>query len=110
MIIIICWAGSLLGGACTTYNCKKEGRHVFNDASIARDADWAVQAKKEDIYYNRDPRAIIGPNPCFYNDGSLKYDSKTGRTYVKGQYYCDGYGLTADNKKAVGNIKRPPSN
>lgn len=109
-VIIICWAGSLLGGACTTYNCKKEGQQVFNDAARARDAEWAVQAKKEDIYYDRDPRAIIGPNPCFYNDGSLKYDSKTGRNYEKGRYRCDSYGFTADNKRASGDIKRPPSN
>lgn len=108
MVIIICWAGSLVGGACTTYNCKKEGRRVFDNMSLAKDADWQAQSRRDDIYYKPDPHAIIGPNPCFYSDGSLKYDSLTGKSYPKGQYYCQSDGSGADWSKAPGGVKRPP--
>lgn len=85
VVIIICVFGNLLGGACTTYNCKKEGHRVFDEAARARDAAWQREAKAKDMYYRPDPHAIIGPDPTRYSDGSIKFDSMTGKTYPKGQ-------------------------
>lgn len=110
MVIMICWAGGLIGGVCTTYNCKKDGQRAFDNMSLAKDADWQALSKEKDIYYKPDPHAIIGPNPCFYSDGSLKYDSLTGKSYPKGRYYCQSDGSRADWSRAPGNMKRPPKN
>lgn len=109
-VIIICWVGTLVGGASTTYNCKKDGQRIFDSASVARDADWKEQSQREDIYYSPDSHAIIGPTPCFYSDGSLKYDSLTGKSYPKGQYFCQSDGSKADWSQAPGSMKRPPKN
>lgn len=110
VVIFVCWLVALLGGACTTYNCKKEGQEKFNNMSLAKDAAWKEQSREKDIYYKPDPHAIIGPNPCFYSDGSLKFDSLTGKSYPKGQYYCQSDGSRADWSQAPGSMKRPPRN
>ena len=108
LVIIGCWVGCLINGACTTFNCKKEGKQAFDQMSIAKDANWKVQADRDDIYYKPDSHAIIGPNPCFYSDGSLKYDSLTGKSYPKGKYYCQSDGSKADWSMASSNMRRPP--
>lgn len=110
MVIIVCWLGALIGGACTTYNCKKEGQREFDEASLSRNTYWKELSREKDIYYKPDPHAIMGPDPCFYSDGSLKFDSLTGKSYPKGQYYCKSDGSDADWKQAPGNVKRPPKN
>lgn len=85
VVIIICVLGSLLGGAATTYNCKKEGQRVFDEMSRAKDIEWQRIAKEKDMYYRPDPHAIMGPDPTRYSDGSIKFDSITGKTYKKGE-------------------------
>lgn len=110
VIIMVFVFGSLLGGACTTLDCKKDGQRAFDEMSRGTDLDWQRQSRREDVYYEPDPHAIIAPNYNFYSDGSLKHDPATGRSYPKGQYFCDSHGLTAGYSKAPGNLKRPPKN
>lgn len=84
------------------------GKKAFRQATENRKEEWLLQSQEEDMYYIPDPHGIIAPNPCFYSDGSLKFDSRTKRTYPKGQYFCDSYGEMANNKKAPPDMKRPP--
>lgn len=60
--------------------------------------------KEKDCYNN----PTLGPNQYYYGDGSLKYDRATGRSYDKGQYYCDSRGMKADCGWADANEARPP--
>lgn len=106
--ILICWGGSLLGGASATINQKERNQMAFNEMLQIHDAEWTRLSKENDVYYQPDPHVIIPPNLNFYSDGSLKHDDITRRFYPKGQYFCKCDGTRADNSTAPSNMKRPP--
>ena len=110
--IIVIWvvatALNTADGAITTYNCKKEGQRVLKERNEIINNEWLSQSKEMDCYYESNRNAIIHPNYNFYSDGSLKYDSNTGKGYQKGQYYCDSNGVMANRRTADSSCNKPP--
>ena len=83
---------------------KRLGEQAYFEMK-ARHAEWQREYCRENDCYNN---PTLGPNRYYYGDGSLKYDRATGRSYAKGQYYCDCKGLKADCSWATADEPHPP--
>lgn len=83
----------------------KRGKQMYWETR-RRDASEAFQeAQRTDRYYNHETGTI---NRNFYSDGSVRLDTSTGKCHVKGQYFCEADGTTADYKTAGAHVTRPP--
>lgn len=83
---------------------KKKGDEAYRTLCQNAEAFNRNYAKEHNCFYN----PYLGWNKNFYPDGSLKYDSLTGRNYPEGKYFCRSDGLMADYKRAGADVERPP--
>mgnify|MGYP003317756850 CR=1 FL=1 len=67
----------------TTSYQNKMGKESFDKARDNAENAYANMAKRTDSYYEKG--MIGGPNFNRWSDGSMKYDSATGKSYAKGE-------------------------
>ena len=71
----------------------RRGREHWQKTLKDHDDMMAEIAAQRDCYHIKGYRIV---QDGFYPDGSVKRDSKTGRTYPRGQYFVNSSGMTAD--------------
>lgn len=91
-----------------TRELDRKGRDAMAIAKENHHKAQKEMAERYDFYYKRRECPSLDVNNRFYSDGSLLQDSRTGRYFKKGEYFCNGYGRDADGNQVPDSVPRPP--
>lgn len=91
-----------------TRKLDRQGKEAMDRANENHHKAQKEMAERYDFYYRRNECPSLDVNNRFYSDGSLLQDSRTGRYFKKGEYFCDGYGCDADGNQVADSVPRPP--
>lgn len=105
ILIVILALGFACDGAATS-NLKRDSAESYAQLKTNHAKTLREYSQKNDVYYDPTTQAM---DAQFYSDGSLKYDSTTGRGYQKGQYRCRSDGMGPNLNPVGPEVDRPPN-
>lgn len=97
LIVLVLLIVIYIGNA-PTRNDQRLGREAYDRQQDNFHERNKELAKQYDCYYEQNKLPTMDINVNYYGDGSLRKDSKTGRTYDKGRYFVNSYGQMANGK------------
>jgi hypothetical protein len=108
VIVVLILLPFIWMGNAPTRRMNREFRETMDDMK-RRSAERARQmaTQKDEYYIPLRGRSGGLRNQDFYGDGSLKRDPFLGKSYGRGQYYCDSRGYMANYSNAPKNMERP---